>query len=173
MEKRFLGGHSNTTHIDEGALNWLIEEFNIKSAIDVGCGPGGMVNVMRSKHIRAYGVDGDASVSPNILHDFRDGPLDIEPFHLCWSVEFLEHIRERDLSNVWPVIEQCQVAFITHGLPDTASNKYHNCQNPEYWIAAFQDHGFAYDPIATAGSRQASTMKRDFVKNTGMVFVKC
>ena len=160
------------THIDAGALDYLISEFNIETAIDLGCSIGGMVDLMGSKHIRAYGVDGDPIVRPNILHDFRDGTLDIEPLDLCWCVEFLEHLRECDMANVWPVLRQCRVVFITHGTPDTAGNQYHhNCQTSQYWIEAFEANGFRHDLGATHDIREASTMKRNFVRNTGMVFV--
>ena len=35
-----LGGHANTTWHDEGSIDFFINKFNIKSMIDIGCGPG-------------------------------------------------------------------------------------------------------------------------------------
>ena len=37
-----LGGHLNKTHTDRGTLLYLKNKYNIKSMIDIGCGPGAM-----------------------------------------------------------------------------------------------------------------------------------
>jgi hypothetical protein len=42
-----LGGHENETHIDDGALSYIIKTFGIGSMVDIGCGPGGMVDHAR------------------------------------------------------------------------------------------------------------------------------
>jgi len=51
MSFNHLGGHFNRTHLDEGSLLFIIKEFNIKSFLDIGCGPMGMVVLAK----RAYG----------------------------------------------------------------------------------------------------------------------
>ena len=33
-----LGGHQGRSHVDVGALDFLIEEYNIKTMVDVGQG---------------------------------------------------------------------------------------------------------------------------------------
>lgn len=170
-----LGGHQGIVHTDVGALDYLIERFDIKSAIDLGCGPGWMVAWMRQRGIGiAQGIDGDATQNPTYLHDFSTGrfPWAVR-FDLCWSVEFLEHIHELDLPNVWATIERCSVVFCTHALPETAHRKnHHNCQPEQYWIDAFEAHGFQHDTNGTIGVREASTMNREFVRETGKVFVR-
>lgn len=40
-----LGGHGFKTHLDHGLLNFFKNEFNCKSLLDIGCGPGGMVKL--------------------------------------------------------------------------------------------------------------------------------
>ena len=57
-----LGGHKNRTHLDEGSLDHCIETLQVKSMLDIGCGPGGMVALARSKGLKAYGIDGDFEV---------------------------------------------------------------------------------------------------------------
>jgi len=42
---KHLGGHQNKTHLDVGTLEFFKSTFNIKSMLDIGCGPGGMVNL--------------------------------------------------------------------------------------------------------------------------------
>lgn len=170
-----LGGHEGTTHEDDGALDSLVQRFAPATAIDLGCGPGGMLKLMRQRGIRCYGIDGDPTIATGkiLTHDFNTGPLDIEPVDLCWSVEFLEHVAERFLVNVWPVIEQCRVVFCTHALPAERFRRRHvNCQPAAYWLKAFAAHGFDLDIVATAEVRHHSTMERDFVRQTGKVFVR-
>jgi hypothetical protein len=59
---KHLGGHANTTHIDKGSLKWIINNFDVKSMIDIGCGPGGQLEIAKSLNIHCVGVDGDYSL---------------------------------------------------------------------------------------------------------------
>ena len=89
-------------------LSVIINKYNIKSAIDLGCGPGGMVELMKSHNINAIGIDGDFTITRNIeciIHDFTSGPLDVNPSDLCWTVEFLEHVKPEYIINYFSVIE--------------------------------------------------------------------
>lgn len=43
-----LGGHKNRTHLDEGSLDHCIKILQVKSMLDIGCGPGGMVEIGRA-----------------------------------------------------------------------------------------------------------------------------
>ena len=47
-----LGGHDNETHLDNGVLDYMISKYKIESYVDVGCGPGGMVELAASKGLR-------------------------------------------------------------------------------------------------------------------------
>ena len=97
-----LGGHKNKTHLDEGTLLFLKKNLKIKTMLDIGCGPGGMVKLARDHNIEAYGIDGDFSVErPGIdsnwitIHDYEKGPSDLtNNVDLIWSVEFVEHVWE-------------------------------------------------------------------------------
>jgi 2-polyprenyl-3-methyl-5-hydroxy-6-metoxy-1,4-benzoquinol methylase len=50
-----LGGHDNETHLDSGVLDYMIKKYKIESYLDVGCGPGGMVELAASKGLRVMG----------------------------------------------------------------------------------------------------------------------
>ena len=43
--KSHLGGHLNKTHTDDSIINFIKYEYDIKSILDIGCGPGGMSQV--------------------------------------------------------------------------------------------------------------------------------
>ena len=51
-----LGGHLNKTHNDRGTLMFLIQEYGIKSFLDIGCGPGGMVALAGMRGLEAVEV---------------------------------------------------------------------------------------------------------------------
>lgn len=178
-----LGGHDRITHLDKGALDYLVGRFRIRSMLDVGCGPGGMVLLARSLGLSADGVDGDPAVReflPDVIqHDFIKGPMirrlsygESYKWDLAWSVEFLEHVEERYLLNVFAALDRCCVVFVTHALPGVGGYHHVNCRSEAYWCNRFGLNGFVLDEEATTGCRAASTMDRDFARRTGKVFVR-
>ena len=60
-----LGGHLNRTNTDEPLLIHVKNKFNIKSMLDIGCGPGGMREVANRNNIEWFGVDGDPTIIKN------------------------------------------------------------------------------------------------------------
>ena len=53
--------------IDEPLLKYIKERFNTTSMLDIGCGSGGMKEVVNNMDIDWYGVDGDVTVIENRL----------------------------------------------------------------------------------------------------------
>ena len=74
----YLGRHENVTQFDEGAFDYLVSRFGVRSMVDIGCGLPGMVYYALSQGIKAVGVDGDPSLgqdSPVVaVHDYVRGP---------------------------------------------------------------------------------------------------
>jgi SAM-dependent methyltransferase len=164
-----LGGHCNMTNMDKGSLDYIVRNLGIKTMVDVGCGPGGMVTLAKEMGVDAVGIDGDPTVISDIRHDFENGPFVIEPKDLAWSVEFLEHIEEQYLDNVFSVFGNCKYVFCTH---NPKPGPWHsNCKPNEYWVKEFTKRGFKYAPLTTQGIKEHSTMVREFVQNTGMFFI--
>jgi SAM-dependent methyltransferase len=170
-----LGGHLNITHLDEGALDYFIKNFGVKSFLDIGCGPGGMLKLAKEKGLSVLGIDGDPAVeqSGTLLHDFTVGEVPINgDFDLAWSTEFLEHVDEKYQANYMAAFRHAKYVFVTAAPPGKNGHHHVNCRDREYWIAAFARYGFRFDTEATEVVKAASTMKREFVRNTGMFFVR-
>jgi hypothetical protein len=168
-----LGGHANTTHVDRGALVYLIEAYGVTSMVDLGCGPGGQVREAQGLGIQAFGIDGDWTCGPEEIHDFTKGPFLYAPkVDLVWCVEFLEHVEKRYLPNVMPFFDNAEVVVISAAPPGKAGHHHVNCQGAGYWIEQFHLAGLTPDKEGTMGLRGASTMRREFIRDRGIVFTR-
>jgi SAM-dependent methyltransferase len=177
-----LGGHLDRVHTDRITLLHLKEKYNIKTMIDVGCGPGDMVQIATDRNIDAYGIDGDftlknrwESLGINVkLFDFRDGipTLEQDEFDLGWSVEFLEHVDEEYSDNYMRVFAKCKYVVCTAAPPGYPGHHHVNCQDMNYWINKFSQYGFDFDEKETNYIRENSGMIKPFMQKTGMFFVR-
>lgn len=187
-----LGGHAGITHLDHGALDWLIESFNVKTMVDIGCGPGGMVSLAKEKGIEVLGIDGDPTLKNKwfdkelfLLHDFTIGSPDINrTFDLAWSVEFVEHVEEKYMDAYLGVFKLAKNIVITFAPPGWPGHHHVNCQPEEYWIEKFSNYNLEYSEVYTKKLRETSTMNvgvkpaisrgkewsRTFVKDRGLFF---
>ena len=171
--------HCNRTHVDEGVLRYFYGVLGCRSLLDIGCGPGGQLEkALEVGYAMVQGLDGDPAVRSAYVstHDFLDSAAPSvffggSGFDLAWCNEFLEHIPEDKLDNVWPCFDACKYAAITAHPPTGKKIEFHyNEQDCEYWIAKFKARGWAYDSYETEQAREASTMQRDFFRDYGLVF---
>ena len=179
-----LGGHANKTHIDEGALSWAINELKISSMLDIGCGPGDMVKLSEQKGLTALGIEGDHTLEryyPErfLIHDCRLGPAPLENnFDLAWSVEFVEHVYAEFIPNYMQAFQKCKYVIMTYAPPGHGGYHHVNEQPEAYWVDIFSQYGFTVNTQFAQELRNVSTMnlgkklKKAFVKNRGMVFIK-
>ena len=175
MLPQHLGGHQNITHTDEGVLRFFIERFNAKTFLDIGCGPGGQVDLAKKLGLDAYGVDGDDTIMRNfqcIVHDFTVSScvLPLNSFDLGWSVEFVEHVEEKFVVNFIDAFKCCRHLVITHAPPNKYGHHHVNCKSSDYWISLLAAHGLAYSEELTNDIKRISTMRREFMSQNGLVF---
>lgn len=171
-----LGGHMGRTHTDDGVLAYFIKNYDIKTYVDLGCGPGGQVELAQKMGLDSYGIDGDYSLTRSfdcIIHDFTTGPVELplECFDLCWTVEFVEHVEEQYIVNYMPVFKKSKYVVMTHALPGEKGHHHVNCQTADYWITLLGKNGLVYDQKLTDQVKAASNMKRDFVRRRGLFFI--
>lgn len=172
-----LGGHSNKVHTDEPLLKYLIKKYEIKSMVDVGCGPGWMVNIANQLGLDSMGIEGDYTLNLQpplfLLHDFTKGKPNLDKnYDLTWTVEFLEHVEEKYIENFMHVFQKTKYICCTAATPIAAGVKWHvNCQWPDYWIKKFEEYGFEYDEQETQNIKEVSGMVKPFIKRNGMFYV--
>jgi len=180
MLEEHLGGHNGLTHLDHGALDWLISTFSPETFLDIGCGPGGMVELAEQRGLDSFGIDGDYTVNrynPDrfVIHDFTKGSATVPKCDLGWSCEFVEHVNEEFQPNYMDAFQQCRVVAMTYAPPGHTGYHHVNLKDESYWIDTFEKYGFRYDDGLTKQLRRHSTMgakkKHQFVKNRGLIFV--
>ena len=171
-----LGGHLNLTNLDEGIIKGLKKSYNIKSILDIGCGTGGMENLCKKYQINWTGIDGDPTVANNEnikIHDFTKGPLSLDQsFDVVWSTEFLEHVEQKYMPNYMPLFQLGKIIVVTAAKPGTPGHHHVNCQPLDYWKNEFKKYDLSHEEDLTFWLKSISTMRKDFYKKTGMVFIK-
>jgi hypothetical protein len=176
-----LGGHANKTHLDTGVLKYMIEKYGVKTMLDIGCGPGGMVYHARELGIDTHGIDGDFTLERTgeffTLHDYTTGPSSLtENYDMVWSCEFVEHVEEEYIPNFMPDFQRAKYVVMTF----SEKNGHHhvNLKPASYWIGIFESYGFSHIEEETTTIRNVTTMnldkkqKKQFVKNNGLFFVR-
>lgn len=172
---KHLGGHMGITHIDQGILEYFKAQ-GCQSYLDIGCGPGGMLDTAYNLGYYVQGVDGDNTVKRNLpnnvlIHDFTTGPITMPAtYDLVWSCEFVEHVEEKFLDNFMKVFQSGKVVCMTYAPPGKKGHHHVNCNTKDYWIDVFKKYGFTFNESLTNTVRINSTMEREFFREYGLVF---
>jgi len=174
----YAQGDENTIMPD--VWGYLLVKYDLKSVLDVGCGFGHAVEWFVKHGVYAVaGIDGwDEAIRGNrcpervVLHDFTTGPAPVtQSFDLAWSAEFLEHVEEQYLPNIFTTLRLCRRACVTHAEPGQAGYHHVNCQTSDYWIQKFQEQGFQHLPEETALLRRTDQRRRaPYGRRTLMMF---
>lgn len=170
-----LGGHFGNTNMDEATLEYLVQRFGITSMLDVGCGPGGMVDAARARGLEAWGVDGDPFIRFDMAgfftHDFTEGRWPwTRRFDLIWCTEFVEHVEAQYQDNYLATFDAGRVLFLTAAPPGFPGHHHVNCQHESYWIDLLAQHGWTLDTEATQWVRRNGG--HVFSVRQGLVFTK-
>jgi 2-polyprenyl-3-methyl-5-hydroxy-6-metoxy-1,4-benzoquinol methylase len=178
-----LGGHLNMTHVDEGALLWL-QSRGVKTLLDVGCSVGGQVSCAVKLGMDAWGLEGDYSLlqsglieepSRVLFTDFTKtwAQMPVQ-FDAIWCVEVAEHIEERYLPNLLKTFRNNlkEGGTLVFTANDGPGMNHVNLKPIFWWKAVLCDSELEFSPDLTKELVTASTMQREFIKNTGMVFTR-
>ena len=73
------------------------------------------------------------------------------------------HLRRRNKNDCPERAIQCFAGKVGH--------HHVNCRDSIYWEKVFNEYGFELDLSLTLGARGSSTMKRNFFRENGLVFI--
>lgn len=162
---------------------YIIDKFDIKSVIDVGCGMGyGIVEFLKYCD-EVVGIDGSPYALENspvtdyiFQHDYTIGELETEDkYDLCWCCEFVEHVEARYIDNFLSTFAFAKYVAMTHAVPGQGGHHHVNCQPKEYWIDHMARYGFEYDEEVTNELKEISKTEGDYSPHflsTGLFFKK-
>jgi len=166
-----IGGDGGTYY----PIMWkyLVEEYGVKSVLDVGCGRGYAARFFKSLGCEIRGVDGaqraktESLIPEDFIHfDYTTGPLVInrvspngllsmdqrvqpKQFDLGWTCEFVEHVEEKYIPNFMATLSQCKYVAMTFASPGQGGHHHVNENTQDYWIGKFKEYGFNWDNIGT------------------------
>jgi len=167
-----LGGHQFITNMDEKTLDYLLERHCIRSMLDVGCGPGGMVDAALARGVACIGIDGDPTMAQRnpyvISHDYTLRPLSWTPVDLIWSVEFVEHVEEKYVPNFLETFRSARMLFMSHAVPGQGGHYHVNERDSSYWQDRLMEIGFKLEESDTSWIRKFAG--NIYTRATGMVF---
>jgi len=135
-----------------------------RSMLDIGCGPGHLVDVAARLGVDAAGVDLLAPYAPT-PGGGRTSPIDLRRPHqfgrlyqmvLCWEVA--EHVPARNARDLVATIVSAVAGdgtlLFTAARPGQGGAGHVNEQLPGYWRSLFESAGFRYIEADTEAVRK-------------------
>jgi hypothetical protein len=174
-----LGGHNGQTHLDAAVLDYLIERYQIRSMLDIGCGPGGMIDLANARGVLARGVDGDPGVdrADIFVHDFTTGHFNLERHEpgwffvdLIWCFEVYEHIEAEYSKHLWNTFALARVLFLTVAPRGFGGHHHVNELDEPEVRTLLAEHGWAVDEGATSWVR--ANGDHPYSRDRGLVCVR-
>ena len=185
LERPHLGGNFDGgdlgTWYKEDLWPWLIDTFNVKTMLDVGCGTGESMRWFTGRGIEASGIEGlpwnvqkcnERGPEKIILHDFKEGPCQVEKVDLMWCADVAEHIEEEYVDNFIKTLTQCRVLAMCQGGVSNAEDGWHHVNNQpsEYWKKKLKVAGMVEDTELTAKSLEIGN--HGWGTQSGKIYIK-
>ncbi len=156
----------------------LIETYEPKSVLDLGCGLGYSTRWFSEHAELALGLDGSPIVQSQAVHpislwDATTGPPTLAgDFDLAWCSEFVEHVEEQFLPNILLAFRRCSIIAMTHAVPGQTGHHHVNCRLRAYWLDIMKWAGFEYQETVSAWLRSvaADAHPMSYFESTGLVF---
>lgn len=138
-------------------LDLVLQLFQPRSVLDVGCGTGQSLGYYLRYGIDAWGVEGSKAAlfhskyrSRIIRHDLRESFSMNRMFDLVWSYEVAEHINA-DFVDVFvdTLMSHAPIVVMSAAPPGQGGNGHVNEQPKSYWISLAAKRGFDFDEDAS------------------------
>ncbi|MCI6475247.1 MAG: glycosyltransferase [Mucispirillum sp.] len=144
----------------QNIANKIIELFNPKTVLDIGCAYGYIVEALREKGVDAYGIDvssyaisqANEKIKPYLkamsaLDDLPDNFP--KKYDLVISIEMIEHLYEEDgLKAIDKMVNYSDKILISSTDSDFDEPTHFNVQPQEYWSEKFAAKGYIRNLIS-------------------------
>jgi hypothetical protein len=177
------GGDPNTYY--PALWEWLVDDYGVRSVLDVGCGDGQALDWFAGQGCTVYGIDGIEQPEDDRIeqHDFTKGPWKVRgnriagAYDLVWCCEFVEHVEEQYVPNFLEAFLASPLVLLTHALPGQGGHHHVNCQADGYWIWQAGKIGYACDLELTHRCRALAAQEdipehANYFARSGLVLVE-
>jgi len=160
--KSFNDGHlggTNTsgdpsTFIHPNVWGHLVNNFGVKSILDIGCGFGFAIKFIKDNFegVDVDGVEGSPKVVDLCLfpdnitqHDYTTGAfVPDKTYDLGWSTEFVEHVEEKYAYNFIETFKKCKYVAFTFASIGQGGHHHVNENTQEYWVDKMSESNFEF-----------------------------
>lgn len=152
-DEKFYNMHKDEMLLSaENMLPFIMDIFNPKSVIDVGCGVGSWLYVFKKLGVdEILGLDGEwvskeqlLIPEENFIATDLENPKDINrKFDLAMSLEVAEHLSPSNARQFIKFLtDKSSVVLFSAAIPGQGGTNHVNEQWPEYWNEIFKEYGF-------------------------------
>lgn len=153
-----LGGHFlHTVEWSDALIAELLARYDIRTALDVGCGIGTSIDRFQAIGVQCWGIEGNAAVLggpsrfperiwiADLTKQSVQLPIKVD---LVWCVEVLEHIPDLYIDRVLrTIVDNTRRLVFASAAPPGQPGYFHvNCRPRDEWIARFEQKGLVYVP---------------------------
>ena len=161
MEMGFNQLNPDYRKLHENLATWVANNLKVKSSLEIGCGPGYLMNCLNVLGVDAVGIDGNPYSQRlfQTLHPSLGGKyIKDEDFSgeysnkdLLIAIEVFEHIDDNGLQSIMKKVnDRIQPKFIVFSstpyadaIPSWDVQWGHiNIKQPNEWRAFFESHGY-------------------------------
>jgi SAM-dependent methyltransferase len=159
-------------YYDKALCNEITKIFDVKTAVDIGCGDGRYVRNLNGHGIKCVGFDGypeTIKIPACGVCDFSK-PVDVGKFDLVLCLEVGEHIPRKYeqifLDNV--VRAAFDWIVLSWAIPGQGGNGHVNCRDNWYIAKEMRRRDYEFYAEITKKLRESSTIS--WFRNTLMVY---
>jgi SAM-dependent methyltransferase len=143
------------TYQANALAQWIMGNFKIKSALDIGCGPGNYLVPFKEAGHEVYGVDA-CPLGGSLLGneefkrvDLRFPFSPVHRFDIALCIEVVEHLERHWSEHLVDMLAGCSdLILLTGATPGQGGNQHFNEQPHEFWLDLFKSrHGYVVHPL--------------------------